>query len=202
MTLLFTPPDEVRLETERLLLAQPGPEAAPRVVAFHRDNAAHLAPYDPPRPPGWLSEDETEARLARARDDLAADRALRLHLFDRRLGERGPVLGVCNFSQIYRGPLQSCILGYALAAGAVGKGYMTEALGAAIDFVFGPLDLHRIEANYHPLNVRSGNVLRRLGFAVEGYSRDYLFVGGAWQDHVRAALTNPAWRGLTRSSSG
>jgi ribosomal-protein-alanine N-acetyltransferase len=29
--------------------------------------------------------------------------------------------------------------------------------------------------------------LRALGFTVEGYARDYLFIDGAWRDHVLTA---------------
>lgn len=47
-------------------------------------------------------------------------------------------------------------------------------------------------ANYVPTNERSGRLLRRLGFTVEGYARDYLFIDGAWRDHVLTSLTNPA----------
>jgi ribosomal-protein-alanine N-acetyltransferase len=47
-------------------------------------------------------------------------------------------------------------------------------------------------ANYVPTNERSGRLLRRLGFVVEGYARDYLFIGGRFQDHVLTALTNGA----------
>ena len=71
------------------------------------------------------------------------------------------------------------------------KGLMAEALERALRHVFEELELHRVEANYQPTNERSGRLLRRLGFVVEGYSRDYLFIDGAWRDHVRTALTRP-----------
>jgi ribosomal-protein-alanine N-acetyltransferase len=45
-------------------------------------------------------------------------------------------------------------------------------------------------ANYMPANERSGKLLKRLGFTVEGYARDYLFIAGAWQDHVLTSLAN------------
>jgi len=41
--------------------------------------------------------------------------------------------------------------------------------------------------------LRSGKLLRRQGFVVEGYSRDYLRIDGEWQDHIRTALVNPRW---------
>ena len=33
--------------------------------------------------------------------------------------------------------------------------------------------------------------LRRLGFVVQGYARDYLHIDGEWRDHILTALTNP-----------
>jgi ribosomal-protein-alanine N-acetyltransferase len=71
---------------------------------------------------------------------------------------------------------------------------MTEALSIAINYVFEELNLHRIMANYMPHNRRSGNVLKRLGFVVEGYARDYLMINGKWEDHIFTSLINPHWR--------
>jgi ribosomal-protein-alanine N-acetyltransferase len=42
-----------------------------------------------------------------------------------------------------------------------------------------------------PTNERSAALLRRLGFVVEGYARDYLFIGGKFRDHILTSLTNP-----------
>lgn len=38
-------------------------------------------------------------------------------------------------------------------------------------------------ANYMPTNEQSGRLLRKLGFSVEGYARDYLLLQGTWKDH-------------------
>ena len=46
-----------------------------------------------------------------------------------------------------------------------------------------------MQANYIPENHRSARLLQRLGFRVEGLARNYLFINGAWRDHVLAALT-------------
>jgi ribosomal-protein-alanine N-acetyltransferase len=86
-----------------------------------------------------------------------------------------------------------CNLGYGLAEKRQGEGIMREALELAIDYAFKHMNLHRLQANYMPHNRRSGGLLRRLGFTVEGYARDYLFLNGAWEDHVLTSLTNPAW---------
>ena len=71
---------------------------------------------------------------------------------------------------------------------------MTEALSAAIDFMFTERNIHRVMANYIPVNEKSGKVLRRLGFTVEGYARDYLYLDGQWKDHILTSLTNEDWQ--------
>ena len=50
--------------------------------------------------------------------------------------------------------------------------------------------MHRIMANYMPHNQRSGNLLKKLGFVVEGYARDYLLINGKWEDHILTSLNN------------
>lgn len=54
--------------------------------------------------------------------------------------------------------------------------------------------MHRIMAAYLPYNQRSGKLLKRLGFIVEGYARDYLTIDGQWQDHILTSLTNRNWK--------
>lgn len=179
------------LETARLTLALALPEAAPRMVAYRRDNWEFHAPWSGPRGQDELSVMVWRRRLEQWVKDERDGLALRLMLFPR--GDTGgSVLGTVNFTQMLRGSFHACYLGYDLDKRAEGRGLMQEALEASIPHIFGPLRLHRIMANYLPYNQRSGAVLRRLGFVPEGYARDYLFIDGAWRDHVLTALTNPA----------
>ncbi len=85
------------------------------------------------------------------------------------------------------------MLGYAIDHAHEGQGLMREALEATIEHVFAVLRLHRIQANYVPDNARSGRLLERLGFVREGLAKDYLFIDGAWRDHVLAARLSPAF---------
>lgn len=71
---------------------------------------------------------------------------------------------------------------------------MREALQAAIRYMFTEQKLHRIGANYRPENIRSGKLLAKLGFKIEGFSKDYLFINGAWRDHVLTSITNDAFQ--------
>jgi [ribosomal protein S5]-alanine N-acetyltransferase len=180
----------VLIETPRLRLFLPPLGYASRCLAYFERNRDHLATWDPPRPDDFYTQAFWRERLLRDHDDLAADRALRLVL-QWRAEPEGDVIGVCNFNQFVRGAFQATTLGYSLDQRAVGAGVMHEALEAAIAYMFTTLGFHRVMANYLPHNERSGRLLRRLGFVVEGYARDYLFIDGVWRDHILTALTNP-----------
>jgi [ribosomal protein S5]-alanine N-acetyltransferase len=181
------------IETERLLLTIPDVDAAPRMLDYVRENREHFAPWSPPEPAGYYTEQFWEQfwrdYFQMAGRQFEQDLALRLSFFFRD-DIQGRVIGDCNFTNFVRGPFQACYLGYKISKRAEGQGLMREALGAAINYVFETLRLHRIMANYVPTNERSGRLLRRLGFTVEGYARDYLLVGGVWRDHVLTSLTN------------
>jgi len=101
--------------------------------------------------------------------------------------------GVVNFSEIVRGIFDSAYVGYYAFEPFAGDGYMAEAFVLALDFAFGRLKLHRIEANVQPTNRRSLALVERLGFEREGYSRRYVKIGGRWRDHVRFAMLSEDW---------
>jgi len=180
------------LETTRLRLVLPGSHDAPRLLQYYKDNKQHLAPWEPLRSDEFYRKPFWVAETAKVKDDFLNDRSLRLALLDR-FDPDGPILGQCSLNNIVRGSFQACHLGYSLHYQAEGKGLMCEALTAVIAHAFNDLRLHRIMANYIPTNERSARVLQRLGFVVEGYARDYLFLAGKWQDHVLTSLINPSW---------
>lgn len=187
----------VTIETKRLVLTQPPPEDAHLVLAYYEANRAHLEPWEPGRTREFYTERHWAERLRRNRADLEQDQALRLFMLLRPDGdleaEPDEVVGSINFTQFFRGPSMACKLGFSLCHRQEGKGLMREALEAAIDHVFDELNFHRVEAAYQPHNQRSGALLKRLGFVVEGYARDYLHLAGAWRDHILTAKTNPRW---------
>ncbi|MDX6693197.1 MAG: [ribosomal protein S5]-alanine N-acetyltransferase [Blastocatellia bacterium] len=177
------------IKTERLLLTLPQPDAAPQMLLYFEENREHLAPWSPLLPPGFYTEAYWRERLTRARTEFEQGQSLQL-VINARDEPLGRVVGVCNFSNFVRGAFQACYLGYSIGARDEGRGLMREALTAAIEYAFADLKLHRIMANYVPANERSGQLLRRLGFTVEGYARDYLLIAGQWRDHVLTSLTN------------
>jgi len=180
-----------RLDTERLSLRIPGPDAAPRALTYVLANRSRLALWDPPRSERYFTLEGQRERLEKGLAEWRAGASARFYLYESGRASDGPVIGTCHLSAIERGPLQSARVGYAIDAAFEGRGLVLEAVNAVVRFAFETLSLHRVEAGYVPTNERSGRVLRRAGFAVEGYARDYLFVGGAWRDHVQTSITNP-----------
>lgn len=179
------------IRTERLILRCAAETDVDALLRFFDENREHMAPWEPPRPEDFHTAEFWRTQVGRHRRAFETGSALMLFMFPR--GEPTDVIGQISYTSIMRGPAQMCTVGYALASTAQGQGYMHEGLKASLDYVFDELNLHRVMANFMPHNLRSNAVLRRLGFAVEGYARDFLYVNGAWRDHVLTSLTNPRW---------
>jgi len=180
----------VRLQTERLIVRDLPPRFGPVVARFHRDNREFHAPWEPGRPQGYFTP---AAQRRILRNEARAPDMLHLWIFERRDAARrrtGPIAGSVTLSGIVRGNFQSCYLGYKLDRRFVGRGYMTESLRAVIDHAFGSMNLHRLEANIMPSNVRSLNLVTGLGFVNEGVASRYLRIQGTWQDHIHMVLLN------------
>jgi RimJ/RimL family protein N-acetyltransferase len=69
-----------------------------------------------------------------------------------------------------------------------GRGYATEAAGAAVDRAFDALGINRIVAHHMVRNPASGRVLARLGFRQEGLLRERVKKWGVYEDVVLMAL--------------
>ena len=180
-----------RLGTDKFDLRLAEESDVPQLLSYRRENADHFRPFEPVPAADHFTDAYWVRQVERDHDEFEAGLSVRLYLFER--GPLAQVLGLVSFSNIVRGPFQSCFLGYALAERQQGRGLMTGAVRLGIEYMFEVMNLHRISANYVPHNTASGAVLKRLGFAVEGYARDYLMIDGRWQDHILTSLLNPAW---------
>lgn len=104
------------------------------------------------------------------------------------------IVGTFNISGVIRGYFQSAYLGYEVFYPYQAKGFMREGLKLLLKEAFENLNLHRLEANIQPENTASIKLVSSCGFIKEGFSRNYLRVGGlAWKDHERWAIVNQNW---------
>jgi ribosomal-protein-alanine N-acetyltransferase len=179
------------LKTGRLTLQIAGPGYAERCARFNDENAEFLAPWEPTVASNSSDVAALRAYRAQAVEQARAGRAFSFALLPASPQADSPILGWLNFSNVVRGVFEACNMGYKLDRRMQGQGYMTEAATSAIEFAFDVLNLHRIMAAYMPHNQRSAALLRRLGFAIEGVARDYLYIAGEWRDHVLTSLVNP-----------
>jgi len=170
-------------QTEHLICERLSLDAVEELRAFYLRNSEHLGPWDPIRPSNYFDQDVFLENAKKQIAEQADGRAERILIRKNR-----EVIGVINFTNISPAPFLACNLGYSIDQTEQGKGMMTEALAGALNYLFSIRKLHRVMANYLPRNQRSATVLRRLGFAVEGYARAYLMIAGSWEDHVLTTL--------------
>ena len=187
------------LETPRLTIAPVSAAHASLLAEFFQRNDAHLARWDPPRPAAIRTASFWEGECERAVDEHEDGLVARWVLFLR--ADELQIIGRINYTQIARGPFQSCVLGYAIDAAFESRGLMHEALAATTSHVFDAMQLHRIQASHLPENARSARLLDRLGFCPEGVAPQYLFIDGAWRDHVVTALINEKFEDAVFSRS-
>ncbi|MBD2693921.1 GNAT family N-acetyltransferase [Anabaena catenula] len=180
------------ITSERLLLRMAIPQDTREIINYFLKNKTYLTPYCVTWIDGFFTEEYWQDQIEKHCFEFINDYSLKLFISSKKDPQQ--IIGTVNFSNFVRGAASFCNVGYNLAENAQGKGYMTEALKAGTEYVFQELNFHRIMANYMPHNRRSGNVLKRLGFVIEGYARDYLLINGKWEDHILTSLTNPNWK--------
>ena len=152
----------------------------------------------------WLTQWEP-ARLAHQPDvtedrDAFAVRCSARHR-ERQLGTgfgfgifaEGQFCGEINLSSIQRGPFQNAYVGYWIDEQWAGQGLMPEAVVVLARFAFEDLHLHRIQVSIIPRNQASRRVVEKLTLRNEGIAKKYLEINGAWEDHVRYAITAEEW---------
>lgn len=117
-------------------------------------------------------------------------------------GDGHGLVGRVNVSNVIGGAFESATIGYDAYDPYAGHGLFGEGLALVVGLAFADpptgLGLHRLEANIQPANTRSAGVVRSLGFAHEGFSRDFLYLPGldgrrAWRDHDRYTVLASDW---------
>lgn len=85
-------------------------------------------------------------------------------------------------------------MGYSLAKDCWGRGYMTEAARAVIDYGFRELGLAVMAICTGPSNIRSQRVIEKCGFKFEGRQRKgYRIYDGTDRDNMVYSLLREEW---------
>ncbi|KLI20952.1 GNAT family N-acetyltransferase [Brachyspira hyodysenteriae] len=175
-------------KTNRLFLVQPNVNMASEIVDFYSRNKEFFEEFDPQRPDVFYKINTHKDIIRRELEEVKQKRMLKFWIY--KIEDKKRIIGMINFSNIVMGVFLSCTVGYKLDEFEQNKGYMTEALHAAIIIAFKELRLHRIEANIMPHNKPSLELAKRLGFEYEGLAKKYLKINGKWEDHVHMTIIN------------
>ena len=74
-----------------------------------------------------------------------------------------------------------------------GRGCMTEAFSAVLDYAFGTLGLNRVSAGHFEGNIASGRVQQKCGLQYEGTQRQAFRKNGQYIDEMMYAITKEDW---------
>ncbi len=154
---------------------------------YYNRNALHLENAGPKREEGYDTPSAWQQRLAVWAQEHEQGRSA--HFIG--LSANGDIIGMCTLSNITYGGFMACHMGYHIDKNKQGQGLMTAICEKAIQHAFKELKLNRVMANYMPDNTRSENILKRMGFTIEGHADRYLKINGKWQAHVLTSLLNP-----------
>jgi ribosomal-protein-serine acetyltransferase len=162
---------------------------AESLYALIERNRSHLSPWLP-----WAEHqtlEGTQAFIRMGRKQLADNDG-----FQAAIVERGRIIGSIGFHRVdwlHR----SSGIGYWLSADVQGRGTMTLAVSALLDFAFGAWLLNRVEIRAALGNHRSRAIPERLGFRLEGTLRQVEFVRGRYVDHAVYSMLSEEWGSRT-----
>lgn len=176
---------QVRLDAPRIYLRPPRAGDWQEWAALRAESREFLRPWEPTWPADALERGAFNRRLRRQATEWRNDEGFSFLTFDKADDTLVGGLGITN---VRRGVAQMASIGYWTGRPYVRRGYMTEAVRAALEFAFSQLGLHRIEAACIPANLASKGLLQKLGFRAEGEARNYLRINGQWRDHLLYAI--------------
>lgn len=152
----------------------------------------------------WYADPEV-VRLTRYQDGPMGDEEVERFFVSRVLGPESLTLaihvratdrliGTCAFSQL--DPSNGSAL-FHITIGekdAWGQGYGTEATELMVRHAFEVLRLHRIGLAVFSFNERAIRSYRKVGFVVEGRSREAILRDGRFWDEVQMSILESDWR--------
>ena len=174
-----------RLETGRLVLREIVPADAEDL--FHIFSDEETMRYWSCRP--YTSVDQAHRlieALAKVRfADAGINWAITLRGDER-------LIGKCGYNE-WRKAHRRGDISYILSPEHRGKGIVSEALGAMLDYGFDHMNLHSVEAGVTPGNDASTRMLQRLGFRLEGHLRENFLTDRGFVDSLIYSLLRRDW---------
>lgn len=178
-----------QIETPRLLLRRYRPGDGEWYAQMSLKNKAHLARYEAGNPVMKInSADQAEVLIREFSNDWSARRAFFMGAFNKQDGAFAAqiYIGVVNWE------LPEFEIGYFADVDHTRQGLVTEAVKAAMDFVFTDLGAWRARLECDDGNVPSQRVAEKCGMTLEGHFRQNM-------RHADGSFTGTYFYGLLRS---
>ncbi len=142
----------------------------------------------------WMGWVDTTASVEQMRAFIRHSQARQAQEngFNAGIFHRDRLVGVIGFHYVDHEDRKTEI-GYWLAASMQGKGLMTRACRAMVDYAFRELGLNRVEIQVAIDNLRSRAIPERLGFTQEGILRDDVWLRDRFVDHVVYGMLAREW---------
>jgi ribosomal-protein-serine acetyltransferase len=158
-----------RIEAGRIYLRSYEAGDGPWVYAMSQKNRTHLARYEAENVVMSIeSEQDAEVVVRELAVEWKARNCFFMGAFDRETDE--------FVAQVYVGPVNWDVpefeIGFFVDKDREGRGYVTEAVQAAMGFIFEHLKAHRVCVECDDTNERSWRVAERCGMVMEGHIRE------------------------------
>lgn len=169
----------INLKGENVDIKNIMPDNAKELLDYYIKNKEHLERFEPSRDNNFYTYEVQKDILLESYKQFMNGTS-----FDFGIFKDDKFIGKIKLSNIVQGVFKSGIIGYSIDKDYEGKGYMKEAVNLVLKYSKEELDLHRIEASILVDNIKSKGVLNSCGFKEVGLNEKYLFINGAWRDHI------------------
>jgi [ribosomal protein S5]-alanine N-acetyltransferase len=187
MSIVATGSNFPKLETERLVLREIVPSDAEDLFRIFSDPATmkywSCRPYNSVNQAHRLIESMAET----ARNGHGIHWAITLRDEDR-------LIGKCGYNE-WRKAHRRGDISYIVDREKWGKGIVSEALRAVLDYGFSCMNLHSVEAGVTPGNDASTRMLEKHGFCLEGHLRESFWAEDVFVDSLIYSLLRRDWAG-------
>lgn len=140
----------------------------------------------------WIGENFTfadaENYILRGQERLAAKNG-----FEAEIRFKGDLAG-CIYYRYIDQKHRNTEIGYWLGAEFQGKGLMTKACRAMVDYAFWTLQLNRVEIRCMSENLKSRQIPVKLGFRQEGVLRQVRWRKDHFDDHIVYGMLASEWQ--------
>ena len=179
---------QMSIQTDRLQLRVLHPGEADKVLNFYSQNKEHFEPWEPERDLNFYTLSYQRLSLSIEYNLMQQLKLIRYWVFLK--DDPQTIIGSVNFYNIVKGSYYTCQLGYKFDQRYLGQGYALEGVKEAMNILLSDYEIHRIEANIMPSNLRSIHLIKKLGFQYEGLATSNIRINHKWEDHARYAFVN------------